>query len=153
MPTLVEATNASTTGSAFLVLLTITAGDLDPLRVVNNLEPVVSRGNTFIAYPFSIIRASNLADAQPTVSLTIDNVSQEIISYIRGFEDAPVVKIEIVLSTSPNRVDLAINFLRLASVSYDALKVSGVLMPIDFLTARAVSSTYRGSEFPSLVWG
>jgi len=151
--TLIEAVNASTTGSAFLTLLTITAGNLPPLRVVNDMQQHTSRGNVFVAYPFSIVLASNVADSQPTVTLTIDNVSQDIIKYIRGFEDAPIVKIEMVLSTSLDRVDRAVNFLRLASVTYDALKVSGTLMPIDFLTARAVDSTYRGSEFPSLVWG
>jgi len=151
--TLVEAVNASTTGAAFLTLLTITAGALPPLRVVNDMQPLVSRGLTFIAYPFSIVLASSLADAQPTVSLAIDNVSQDLIEYIRGFEDTPTVKVEMVLSSSPDRVDRAINFLRLSSVTYDALKVSGTLMPIDFLTARAVDEIYNGSSYPSLVWG
>jgi hypothetical protein len=151
--TLIEAVNASSTASAFLTLLTINAGDLPPLRVVNDLKAHTSRGNTFEAYPFSIILASNVADSQPTVSLTIDNVDQRIVDYIRGFEDAPTVKIEMVLSSSLDRVERAVNFLRLASVTYDALKVSGTLMPIDFLTARAVAETYRGTSYPSLVWG
>ena len=150
---LTTAVNASTTNSAFFFLLTITSGELPPLRVVNNLEDVVSRGETFMAYPFALVLGSDAPDTQPSVQLTIDAVDQQVIEYIRNLETPPEILLELVLSTSLNTVDKSIDFLRLSNVTYDAFTITGTLLPVDFLSQQAVGFNYTGAEFPGLVWG
>ncbi len=69
-----------TTDAAFFVLLTITSADgSDVSRLVNNNEPVTSRGEVFEPYPFSIVMPIDDPDQQPQATLNIDNVDLRII--------------------------------------------------------------------------
>ncbi len=151
---LVPAINQSSTDQAFLVLLTITPAEGVglPLRVVNNLEAVTSRGQVFEAYPFAITLPSENADSQPSVTITIDAVDQRIIEQVRAFARPPSVRLELILSGSPDTVDKSIDFLELVNVTYDALTVRAVLQPINFLSRAAVADIYNGTEFPGLIW-
>jgi hypothetical protein len=150
---LVPSINQSTTTNAFFVLLTIT----DPqtggvLRVVNNNEVVTSRGNDYQPYPFSITLPSDSETEQRRATLTIDNVSREITQYVRRSLDPPTVKIELIVSATPNTVEKTIDFLKMTSVSFDAFTVTATLEPYDFMNLPAIDSVYSGTEFPDLVY-
>ena len=145
--------NMSTTDAAFFVLLTVSNSDgTETERFVNNNEPVVSRGDTFQAYPFTIVMPLDDPDQPPQAQLVIDNVDQRITEYIRAMLLPPIFKIEVVISTAPDIVERTIDFLTMSNASYDAQQVTATLAPFDTLHLPAIDSIYSGEEFPDLVY-
>lgn len=141
----------TSTNEAFLWLLTITSAN-ETLRVVNNMEDVVSRGNTFTAYPFNISLPVEDGAKELALTLTIDNVDQMLVEAIRGFLEPPMMTLELVLSSDFNTVEKKIDFLRLANVEYDALQIRGSLKPINVLGNSFPASNYDPAQFPSLFY-
>lgn len=137
---------------ALLVLITITSADGERVsRFVNNNESVESNGNTFLAYPFTITLPSDTEEVS-YAQLTIDNVDRQITEFIRELLEPPTFKLEVVFSGSPDVVERSIDYLRLSTVDYDALSVTGTLVPLDKLSVRAVDATYNGVEFPDIFY-
>lgn len=141
----------TSTNEAFLWLLTIRSAK-ETLRVVNNMEDVVSRGNTFTAYPFNISLPVEDGAKELALTLTIDNVDQMLVEAIRGFLEPPMMTLELVLSSDFNTVEKKIDFLRLANVEYDALQIRGSLKPINVLGNSFPASNYDPAQFPSLFY-
>lgn len=141
----------TSTNEAFLWLLTITSAN-ETLRVVNNMEDVVSRGNTFTAYPFNISLPVEDGAKELALTLTIDNVDQMLVEAIRGFLEPPMMTLELVLSSDFDTVEKKIDFLRLANVEYDALQIRGSLKPINVLGNSFPASNYDPAQFPSLFY-
>ena len=145
--------NQSTTDVAFFALLTFTsANGADVIRVVNNLEDVVSRGETYTAYPFEIVLPEDTDGQTPIAKLTIDNVDQSLVKMIREMLDPPTLKVEIVLSNALDVVERTVDFLRLSKVQYNASQISGDLVPFDLLAAPAIDHTYDPIEFPAVFY-
>ena len=141
----------TSTNEAFLWLLTITSAN-ETLRVVNNMEDVVSRGNTFTAYPFNISLPVEDGAKELALTLTIDNVDQMLVEAIRGFLEPPMMTLDLVLSSDFDTVEKKIDFLRLANVEYDALQIRGSLKPINVLGNSFPASNYDPAQFPSLFY-
>lgn len=145
------AANAISSPVAWLVLLTFTLPNKDPLRVVNNTLDVVSRGNTFQACGFEIILPSDDGEAIPNVKLTIPNADREIVEWIRGFPTAPTLMMEIVLSNQPDIVERSIDWMRLSNVTYDAIQITGTLAVENVLSAGFPGEKYSPVRFPGLI--
>ena len=146
------AVNASSTDVAFWFLLTITPGSGAPIRFVNNRTDVSSRGETFMAYPFSAVLPTDDDQRVPTVRLTIDNVDRAIVEAIRAQSTPPAVKLEVVTSTYPDIVEKVIDFLYLRSVDYDALTITGTLEARGILNQRFPKESYTASIFPGIFY-
>jgi hypothetical protein len=150
-PNLVSAINASSTQQAFLFLLTFTT-QTGVIRVVNNNVDITSRGDLYTAYPFQIVLDADTGDKQPEISLTIDNVDQYLVEMIRGFLDPPSVKLELVLSGTPDTVEKTVDYLRLGNASYDSLSIQGKLIPINILQRKFPAENYTATRFPDLFY-
>jgi hypothetical protein len=143
------AANAISSDAAWLVLLTFTLPGEPPLRVVNNTEPVTSRGDTFEPTAFEITLPTDDGEQLPKVQLEIVNVDGIVLDWVRKFPVAPNLKLEIVLSTQPDVVERSIDFLKLTSVDYDSLTISGTLLVENVLSA-GYGGQYSPFEFPGL---
>lgn len=141
---------ASSSDVAWLCLLTITASGLPPLYVVNNSEPIVSRGVRYEPYPFSITLPADNSESMPQVQLVLSNVDNAIVEFIRGQLLAPAIAIEVVTSATPDTVEKSLTFLKLVSVSYDAMVVQGRLDVDDFLGQKFPNESYMPPQFPGL---
>jgi hypothetical protein len=141
----------TSTNEAFLWLLTITTSN-ETIRLVNNMEDVVSRGNNYTAYPFNISLPVEDGSKQLSLALTIDNVDQVLIEAIRGFLEPPVMKLELVLSSDFDTVEKKIDFLRLGQVEYDQLQIRGQLKPNNVLGNAFPASNYDPAQFPALFY-
>lgn len=134
-----------------LVLLTFKLDGYPDLRVVNNTVDIISRGQVFEAVGFKINLINQDSERLPTVTLQIDNLDTRVIEYIRALPEAPHMLMEVVSSAdgfqSPEQ---SIDFLRLVSVSYNALVISGQLVLDNYLGARFPAGDYTPSEFPAL---
>ena len=144
--------NQSSTNEAIFVLLTFITPS-ETIRVVNNNEDVISRGDTFIAYPFTIVLDTDDGESQPEISLTIDNVDLMLMTAIRGILEPPRIKLELVLSSTPDIVEKTIDYLHLDSVQYDALTIQARMRPINILQRKFPVDHYTASRFMDLFYG
>lgn len=141
---------ASSSQVAWLALLTITAPGFAPLYVVNNTEPVWSRGIQFVPYPFQVTMPQDDSESLPSVSLVISNLDRAIMEFVRSQRDPPHIAIEIVTSQWPDLVEKSLTFLRMVNISYDAMQVTGQLDVDDFLTGAFPGESYVPPQFPGL---
>ena len=138
------------TDEVWLPLVTISHADLGaPIRVVANNEDIVSRGNTFVGYPFELELPGQADDSPGEARLRIDNVDKQIVEAIRTITGPPTVLIEVILASAPDTVEIAIGAMTLRDVSYDALTIEGVLRFED-ITIEPIGATITPERFPAI---
>lgn len=141
--------HAQETGEVWLVLLTITNPGITTIRVVNNTENIVSRGNTFIGFPFEIELPGQDPDSPSSARLRIDNVDKQIVEAVRSISTPPLVTIEVVLASQPDTVEIAYSNLTMRSVEYDVDSVRGELT-FESIFSEPVTLTMTPNRFPGL---
>jgi hypothetical protein len=142
---------ASTTDEAFLILATIRHEPTSTiLRVVNNTENIVSRGNTFEAYPFSLILPAESGEGIGAATFEIDNVDLTLVDMLRAAIEAPRVDIEVILASVPNEIEIGIYDLAMREVTWDATTITGKLLNEDILSAAFPSFGYTPKEWQGL---
>ena len=142
--------NAQATSEVWLVLLTISHATLPtPIRLVNNNEDVVSRGNTFIAFPFEIELPGEDPDQPPKAMLRIDNVDRRVVQTIRSITAPPTVTLEVILASAPDTVEVSFTNMTLRNAQYDATTVSGELT-FDSIYTEPVTLTMTPNRFPGM---
>lgn len=109
-----------------VLLITITTGIGTPVRVCSGGADIVSRGNTFIAYPFNIAPVTD-GDAAPRASLLIGNVDRRITDALDKLTKPPTFKLEAVLFSDPQTVWYAVDGLKLKTYTADSITVTGEL--------------------------
>ena len=144
------AIQATSSSVAWLFLLTIQAKDKPPLYLVNNNEPIISQGIEYLPFPFQLNLPSDDGESLPKVSLKISNISNEIIEAIRSELTPPELKVELVSSAYPDIVEKRLDFLKLRSVSYDAITITGQLEVVNVMTNAFPSEVYDPVHFPGM---
>jgi hypothetical protein len=146
-----QAIFAESTGEVFLLLLTLShATLLTPIRVVLNTENIVSRGNTFLAFPFEFVLPGEREDQIPRCRLRIDNVDRQIVTALRNATSAIALLAEIVLAAQPDTVDATFDGFTLKDARYDVLIVEGDLALEDPLNEPAIADRFTPSNFPGI---
>lgn len=142
---------AAETGEAFLILLTLShAGLAAPLRVSSNSTDTVSRGDTYIAYPFDITLPDDDEGHAPRARLVIDNIDRQIVATLRQIESAPTLRIEIVRAADPDTIEAVFDDFRLVNVVYDSQVVEGDLSIEDYTSEPYPAAVFSPSLFPGL---
>jgi hypothetical protein len=141
---------ASHSPFAWLFLLTISTPGNPPLRLVNNPEPIMSRGDQYEPYAFAIVLSADTGEKLPTMTIEIDNIAGDIIEAIRGFSDPPHIKVELVSTQFPDLVEKSLDYLKLKSVTYDSIVIQGQMEVVNVLTAAFPNGSYTPSQFPGL---
>lgn len=142
---------AQETGEVFIALITISHPSMVvPIRVSSDGVNTVSRGNTFIAFPFEYLPPAMGAGKEPRARLRIDNVDQEIMIKIRSIDTAPTVLVEVVLSSSLDTVETSFPDFELRNVEWDALVVEGDLTLESFLDEPYPAVVFSPATFPGI---
>lgn len=134
----------------FLTLVTMSSTEFSTIRLVNNPENIVSNGQTFQAFPFKLRLPVDDGETAREVSIEFDNVSLELIDEIRTATKNIDVKIEMILASRPNEIQISIEELKIQSVEYNKDKVSAKLFIDGFLNTALTSETYGPLNFPGL---
>lgn len=123
-----QAAFAQETDEVFVVLVVISHPEMSPpLRLCSNAVNMVSRGNTYYAFPFEISFPAD-TEKQPVVGrIAIDNVDRTIVQVVRSLTTAPTVDLEIVRASAPDTVEYSSKGLQMRNISYDAYKISADL--------------------------
>jgi hypothetical protein len=130
-----QAIYAQSTKEAFILLITIShesfTEDLrvssDPMELLVNagVNGVMSRGQEYPYCPFMINLPAQDDTGVAKASISIDNVSREIVAALRRATSALSITIEIVLSSDPDIVEVSVQDFKLDRATYDALTISG----------------------------
>jgi hypothetical protein len=144
---------AGRTDETTIILITLDHPDLaSPLRVTSDGVDTVSRGDTFIPFPFSLTLPSDAEDAPPRASLLISNVTGQVAAAIRQAnpDPPPTVLMELVLASDPDTVEIAAPNFDLLSASYGATSVRGELGTESFAgepfpARRVTPATHQGA--------
>ena len=135
----------------FLTLLTLSHEDFsEDIRLVNDVQDIVSRGLTFTAFPFKLTLPKDDGEVSREVSMEFDNVGMELIGPIRSVTSAINVKLEMVLASIPDDVQMSFEELTIQNISYSAKRVSAKLFLDTFLNTEMTSEKYLPSNFPGL---
>ncbi len=124
---------SSESGAGLILLMTVYGTGLTTLRVARNGKDIVSRGNTYLAYPFDLAWSTD-GDSSPRVALRIANVDRRITDALLGLARAPSFRIEAVLSSSLDTVERTLDFFTLRGFEADAVSVSAELTQERFST-------------------
>jgi hypothetical protein len=152
-PQNVRYANASSTHAAWFFLLSITPASGDEvIHLVNNNEPVISNGITYMPYPFNLTLPLDTGDKIPAITLTIDNVDQMLVDAIRELEVAPSIRVQLITSVFPDLIEKDLDFLRLRNVSYDAMSITGTLEIASVWARKFPSEQVDPVHFPALFY-
>lgn len=150
-PELLAQIFAQESNDPFLVLVTLSHEDFaDDIRLVNNTQNITSRGNVFQSFPMEIRLPLDDGESTRDFSIDFDNVSLELIEEIRTVTDTITVKLEMILASIPNEVQMVQEDLKIHSLSYTATKVSARLILDNFLNTEMTSERYGPFNFPGL---
>lgn len=152
-PELIAQLYAQESNDPFLTLVTLTHSSfVSPIRLVNNTSNIISRGNTFSAFPLKITLPVDDGETSREVTIQFDNVSLELIDEIRSVSSADRigVKLELVLASLPDAVQISLEEMKIGAVTYNSKVVSAKLVMDDFLNSEITSEKYGPDNFPGL---
>ena len=135
----------------FLTLLTLDHPTfVEPVRFVNNTENVISRGEVYNTFPFTITLPLDDGETARQITLDFDNIGLELIDKVRTVTDSINVKIEMVLYSIPDDIQFEVSELKISNISYTATKITATLFLDNFLSTEMTSEKYGPTNFPGL---
>jgi hypothetical protein len=138
---------------AFLWLLTFDDyANATQLRAVNNLEDVTSNGQLFTAFPFELTLPPDDGQRPQSLKLSFPNVGRELMDLVRKYDagNTPKVRVDLVLSSSPDTIEKTIDFMVVSNVTFNAMSITFELSPSSIFARRTSVGTYNQAEFPGL---
>lgn len=134
-----EAAYALETDEVIIALLTITSDALtEPVYISSepveflpdsdaDVKGVISNGNEFVFIPFDIALPRDDKTGTVSAKLRIDNIDREVIDIVRNIRKPALVKIQAILASNPDFIEMEYENFKLSNVSYDAEYVEGDL--------------------------
>lgn len=147
---LLEQLNARESNDPFLMLLTISGDSINTVRLVNNTENITSRSNVYMAFPMKITLPIDDGETTPSVNVVFDNVSLELIEEIRTVTKPLDVKIEAVLASSPDYVEISYSQLKMKNIRYTDKLINASLYFEDILNTGIPSEKYEPNSYPGI---
>lgn len=111
---------------------------------------VVSGGNDFIFLPMQITLPTEEDGQAPRCSITMYDVTRYLIPIVRTITEAPRVMLQLVLSKSPNVVEIEFTDFYISNFNYNADSVTGELSMTDYATEGFPTHNFTPLAFPGL---
>lgn len=150
-PELLAQLFAQESNDPFLTLVTLShasfAGDI---RLVNNTKNITSNGLVFQAFPMKIRFPMDDGETARDFTIEMDNVSLELIEEIRSVTTQIGVRIEMILASLPDAIQVSQDELLIASLSYNAQRITARIILDSFLNVEITSERYNPTNFPGL---
>lgn len=154
MPTkeFIEKATADSNGDPFLFLLTVDHEDLaEPMRFVRNTVDIVSRSETYAAFPFDVVLPGDGENGVRPARISIDNVDQRIVQTIRAIATAPTMTIELVKGSDPDTVEEALPPMKVFVAPWDRNTLECELTDsADDESEPLMQFEFTPSQFPAL---
>lgn len=143
--------NAQDTSEAYLVLLEIDAGEVDPYRFTSDAVNTVVGLDTYESFPFDITLPKSVDGKVSTAQLSVTNVDRRLVDAIRTLTVPMTVNIKVVLGSDPTDIMMQYQDFTWRQLTYDAATVTGTLTLEDFLN-EPVGHIMGSSNFPGLFY-
>lgn len=140
---------AQNSDDPFLTLITLTGVGFSA-RLVNNSTDILSRGNTYTAFPMKITLPTDDGQTARTFSVDFDNASLALITNLRSVTGTIGVSIEMILASIPDDVQYAFDDLIVTAITYNASKVTAAISMDNFLSVEMTAERYTPSSYPGL---
>ncbi|KTR07331.1 hypothetical protein NS365_04545 [Aureimonas ureilytica] len=149
------------TGEVPVVLLTISHPMLSaPIRLSGDPtarlseQPLrygtASRGALYDFLPFAISLPDDVSERAPVAQIVLDNVDRTLVSMVRSIPTPSTVRIEIVLASSPDAVEIDFPAFQVQGVTFDASSMT-LQLGLDDLTDKPFpAGNFDPSGFPGL---
>lgn len=145
---------AQETDKVFLHLLDVSLvldnGEVFEEHYVNNYLPVTSNGVLYQPGAFEITLGSDINDTVPQVKLEFDSGDRTLIRILRDNRERPKISLSIVLSNTPDVVEIGPVEFEMESFSIKATSVSCDLSYEPILNEPIPSAMYTPTLFPGL---
>lgn len=142
---------AQNSDDPFLTLVTLShATFAEDITLVNNSKNVISRGIEFLAFPMKIRFPVDDGESTRDFTIDFDNASLELLVEIRSVTDKIGIKIEMILASMPDVVQMVQEDLFIGSVSYNAQRITCKVVMDNFLNVELTSERYGPNNFPGL---
>jgi len=134
----------------FLLLITLSHPQFPTIRLVNNNEDVISRGNTFTALAMRITLQTNDGESIPQISIVLDNVPIELMDELRSTTTPANVLVEAILKSLPDVVEISIGDLLLSKINYSNRQITATLVLNDLFNQRIPGELYSPQFYPGM---
>jgi hypothetical protein len=111
---------------------------------------VVSNGNAYTFLPIEVTLPTEEEAHAPRCSITIHDVTKYIVPIIRTVSGPPKIKMELVLSKTPDTVEVSFDGFYINSFTYNADTVSANLSMIDLEREPFPMHSFTPRYFPGL---
>jgi hypothetical protein len=156
-----EAINAQESGEVIIFLLTIDHDDLDaPIRLSTDPTTLVSdaplqyktvsRGDDYIYLPMQVVIPDEREDAPPRSQFRICNVTRPLIELVRSTTTPARAKLEFVLASDPDAVEVESPWLDVVSVTSSARDLTFDMTLNSMATEQWPTDSMDPSAFPGL---
>lgn len=156
MPRTLSATAAASalaaqTAEVWLACLTISGSGLPTFRIVTDNVPLERSVGTFQPYPFEADLPDDVERTAGTVEIRICNVDREVTRLLKEYEGIPQARLEIVLASQPDTVEIGPFDFSVLSAEADEMTISLKLgHNEDLLNQRVPAQSYNPSNSPGL---
>lgn len=111
---------------------------------------IPSRGNNYIFLPLQITLPDEAETSASRCSITIYDVTRYLLPIIRTIEGKPKVKLEMVLTGSPDTVEASFSNLYITNFNYSVDTVTADLSMIDYEVEPFPQYSFTPVHFPGL---
>lgn len=118
--------------------------------IVNNLDPITSRGNVYTPFPFEFTLPEDDGTTLPEIQIVIRYVSDELIQLIRQYADGLSITAEIIMASNPDVPEYAIELLSVKSVDYDVNQITLTAKVEDLLNQRFPADDFLPRSFAGM---
>ena len=145
------------------VLLTITGtGITTPIRLCDNYTQristtadevvygIPSRGNNYVFLPFQITLPTEEAEAAPRCQIILNDVTRYLIPTIRSATTALNVVVELVMTSTPDTVEISFSNFLMSGITYNADSITADLNVESLAVEPFPAHTFTPSYFPGL---
>jgi len=144
-----------------ICLLTVTHEDLgapiylssDPTTRLSDdplIYGTVSRSNEYLFLPFEFTLPDDKSDSPPRVQLTMDNTDRSLVAILRSIATPANIKVELVLASDLNTVEIQLPALQLSDVTMDDGKISATLVADALINEPHPAQLFTPGSFPGL---
>jgi len=159
-PEALKAVFSPDSDSSLIVLLTLYGEETIRLadgytqRISENADEVmygvVSRGQNYIFLPMNVTLPTEDQESVPRMRIEMHDVTRQLIPVVRTLGEAISVKMEIVLSKTPDVVEASFDGLLMAGVTYNANTITADLTVESLSTEPFPAHSFTPSYFPGL---
>jgi hypothetical protein len=133
-----------------LMLVSLYHSSFGYIYLVHNIENVVSQGHTFNSFPMRITLPADDGEKTREATIEFDNTDLSLIDELRSVRGPIECRIQMVLASHPDIVEIELGELKLRDITYNKNVVSARLSMDDFLNSAVSDERYTPNSYPGL---